>query len=381
MRDVTWPRRSVTTPLHLGISVVACASVLTSGCFYLSDKNERPRATINQKTTGPYTVTDSVVLNALGSVDDRLLSGSEFVWEAFHCDEFGANCQSSGNRLTLPTAASEFAVSPFGKGILRVDLLIRDVEGAFDKTSLELPIVNQAPTAALQVSENFPDPGDFGGHVLGLPVELAAQLLDADGDPLTVAWNYDPPLGGGSNPANVVFEPTVGFENVFTLIGDVPGVWEVTVRATDDSDAETVATAQVVFAPDRPPCIALLSPASAPGQTVVVSGAARSFSVLRALDALDPHPPLQKPHPAIGETSFRWSVASPANGNILTELDRSVSEMVIDPGDFSPGERLTLRVELFDRLAEPVACPANEPSCSADDNECRQRMTWELVVR
>ncbi len=368
--------------MQITLGSLFCVAWLTvSGCFYLSERNERPRPRIEEKTIGPYTITEEVIFSALGSADDRPIGESEFVWQAFACDSEGQNCETISNQETLPSASSEFVVVPTRKGSLRVDLLVRDSSGAFDKASATVPVINQDPLAELKISKNFPDPGDLGGHVLGLPIELAARLSDPDGDELTIAWNYDPPLDGGSNPANVVFEAKAGTDNVFVLIGDVAGVWTVSIRVTDGDGGISLAERQVVFAPDRPPCLASVSPAILAGQSVVLAAGPQVFSVDQAVDALDPFPPLSSPDPAIGETRFQWSLASRHSGGQLTPLVRSLSSLTIDPAEYTPGEVLTIRVEAFDRLNEPVACPTSEPGCAADNNECNQRMTWKAVIR
>ncbi len=358
-------------------TIVSILAVL-SGCYF-SSLNERPRPRIQEKTSGPYTLATEAVFSATGSQDDDGIGSLEAEWRAFNCEEGGFSCVAQGVRVRLSSTTQDFIVTPAKKGVLKIELMLIDSKGAREKTSVTLPVVNQSPSLEVQIDDGFADPGDHGGFVLGLPIFLATQVADPDGDDVSLTWNVGAPPG--SVPESVIFGPVVGDEDLQELVGDVAGVWEVIVTADDGEGGAETATKQVVFAPDGPPCLGAIAPAASPSDIVVISSSARSFAVLTAIDSLDPWPALANPHPQLGTTTFQWSTS--ANGGPFAPLaEHRLSELVIDPIEHAPGDRLSVRVEITDRVPEhTVDCPTNEPTCSADQNACSQRMTWEAEIR
>jgi hypothetical protein len=53
---------------------------------------------------------------------------------------------------------------------------------------------------------------------------------------------------------------------------------------------------------------------------------------------------------------------------------------VVDPASYAPGDLLTLRVDVSDRVARTPTCDAADPVCSTSDT-CFQRLTWEVEIR
>lgn len=360
--------------------LAACAAIVAPACFYFSPINERPRARIQETSVGPYGVGDTVVVNATNSSDDSKASALEVVWQIAACDAAGESCEPVGPNVRRDGIAGDFEIEVTAKGLLVVVAQITDQRGASDTIDLRIPIVNRDPTVRAQIT-GFPDPGDFGGHVLGLPVTIAAQASDPDGDPLAFEWSAFPPLGSGSDPDAVVFEPVDGRDDLYQLIGDVAGVWDVVARVTDSDGALAESTEQIVLAPDGPPCLVTTDPGTATGTAVFVDSP-RRFSVLTVDDALDAHPVVADAHPLVGATAFRWSLAGPQSGGAFVELSgHQLAERFIDPARYSPGDALALRVEVADRVARALPCGVGDPTCSIDDNGCLQRLTWEIVIR
>jgi hypothetical protein len=225
------------------------------------------------------------------------------------------------------------------------------------------------------------DPRPGGGYVLGLPMHIVVDAEDGDGDNVTLRWELRAPVGGGSDPDAVTFEPENDRKYLFTA--DVPGLWEVRVTAEDGVGGVTQETRQILIEPDQAPCIALTDPIAVAGGRYVVerSEGARRFSVLSVTDALDVYPLSADAAPQLGETAFRWRIATPDTGGTLVPISgHSAADYVLDPDALSPGDEVILQIEAHDRVARAL-CPSAEPTCSIDGDSCFQRLTWEVEIR
>lgn len=376
-------KRRVRRLVHIaGIAAVTAVTAVANlaGCLYVPAVNERPRARIEETTQGPYNVGDPITLSAEKSTDDGDAVALRAAWQARVCDESGASCElldltASGSGIFTPVT-----LTAEQKGEIQVQLTVTDAEGASETVDTRIVIGNQDPVIETQVT-GFPDPGPSGGHVLGLPVEIAAMASDPDGDPIELTWQAFPPLGAGSNPDDVVFEPTDGSATTYRLIGDVPGVWEVHVTADDGAGGTAESVEMVLLAPDGPPCITATDPTTSGTETVVLD-ATRRFSVLTVADALDPYPRPADANELVGQADFTWWLASPASGGELVELvGHDLAEVVLDPDLYAPGDHLTLRVEASDRVARTLPCDPADPVCSINGDSCVQRLSWEVEVR
>jgi hypothetical protein len=351
-----------------------------AGCLYIEPINERPRARIEEVSVGPYHIGDQVVVSAAASTDDRANRDLRVPWRAQICAT-PASCEVVELSSVTSAIGGDIGVTGDRKGELVVTATIIDTQGAEDVIELRVDIVNRAPTIEVQLN-GFPDPGDSGGFVLGLPVEIAAEILDLDGDELETAWVAFPPMGSVST---VDVEPVAGAADTFSLAADDAGVWEVEIT-TDDGDGGVVQhTEPLVFSADGPPCVGSLSPAAGP-IPVAVDQPTR-FSVLSVFDALDAYPKPINAHPAVGETTFQWKLATPGSGGAFVDLSTPIADVLIDPSLYQPGDRLTLRVEVDDRNGFlPLGCDEGQASCDANDTgnpspACSQRATWEIEIR
>ena len=83
----------------------------------------------------------------------------------------------------------------------------------------------------------------------------------------------------------------------------------------------------------------------------------------------------------IGTARFAWAIAGPQTGGDLEPIAGATgADVVIDPAGYAPGDLLSLRVDVSDRVARTATCTADDPTCSTADG-CYQRLTWEVEVR
>jgi hypothetical protein len=364
------------------LRVALVSLVALAGCIYPGELNDRPRARITKLTPGPYHYPDDdLMFVAHDSADGD--GDVECDWTTFSCatpedcDPLG---QSASGRdpdnafiLHLPRAAHD---------PIRVQLTVTDAGGARTTDTLLVEVANRAPELEVDPQQGAQLPGDDRLFVVGLPVHVVAKAPDPDGDDVTVSFDLaDRPVG--SNPNDVTFE---SLDAVTTeLVPDVAGTWRVAVTATDGFDEGTTTVERdILVGEDGPPCVAITSPAASGEGAYVLrqEDGPRGFGVLVVDDELDPYPRPAGPYPLLGEADFTWQMASSATGDeLLPVAGAAGAQLVIDPADHEPGERVTLRVEVADRVERALPCDDADPVCSVDASECLQRVTWEVEIR
>lgn len=361
---------------------LACSALL-AGCFYTGSLNERPRAEIEKVTPGPYHYPrDTVRLVARKSSDSE--DGADLVatWSAYTCPS-DTSCSPLGESVAL-SIGSEFAVTIPAQSHdpIRVQLVIRDSNGAESRDIETIEVGNRPPEIAVQVRQGGQAPGLSTTYVVTVPIEIAVAVSDPDGDEATVEWALMRPRE--SDPDDVTWQPLDETGAVYQLIPDVSGVWRVDVTASDGlAEGTEVHMEQILVDEDQPPCIGITSPAS-PGDghhIVRREDGPRTFSVLHVADDLDPSPRPAIDSPYLGVATFAWSLAGPETGGDLVPIAGATGpDVVIDPAGRAPGDLLELRVDVSDRVARTPTCGAADPVCSTSDS-CFQRLTWLVEIR
>ena len=362
------------------------------GCFYVQGINQAPVAQIVPESINAPLRGASVTLDAVASDPDG--DAVSLQWSAYACAADGNDCDpspfpggtSTANYFTFIVPANrDDGVTP--TGALRVFLDVTDSYGAVasPRGQYSVAVGDSAPTVALQV-RGFTSNNDYP---VDAPITFVAQTGDADDGPSNVvlSWQLHPP--DGAMPGAYSFaavanppqssDPTVRTEE-YLLTPDVVGTWTAAVTATDPVGAMTMMELPVLVQADQPPCLGALTPVVPPDGASFPLDDERRFAVLTVDDDLDVYPPpidmsIQ------GTTTFRWFLASPASGGALVELTGVTGNAVdLDPTQYAPGDQLTLRVEIADRIARTLPCDGSAASCSIDGNSCMQRQTWSVGV-
>jgi hypothetical protein len=221
-------------------------------------------------------------------------------------------------------------------------------------------------------------------------IELSsADSVDAENDDLTFVWSLthvDPhsglPVktypGTCSRPQN---------ELSWCLVPDVPGSYTVQLTARDPFTGPddppvppSTVTRVIEVAADQLPC---LLPTNLDPQVATLPALDPSmpamFTVLRVDDDGDPSPPRLG---SSGRLHFNWYKGL-ANGP-LEYLGNDVPAYTVNP-EYSSGDEVVVRVEIFDRNVDAIRAILQECGESKDicgeivgQSVCNQRMTWHL---
>lgn len=373
------PLQSTSTVLRVAlVSLVALA-----GCIYPGELNERPRARITKLTEGPYHYPDDAIMFVAHESTD----GDGDVtcnWSSFSCPtpesceplvDQSASGLDPDNAfiLRLPRAAHD---------PILVQLTVIDQGGAQTEDRMLIEVANRAPVLEVDPQQGAQLPGSDDLFVVGLPIHVVARAEDPDGDDVTLSFDLAE-RPDESNPNDVTFESLDALTT--ELVPDVAGTWRVVVTAADGFDEGTTTVERdVLVGEDGAPCVAITSPAaSGEGAYVLrLEDGPRAFGVLVVDDELDPYPRPAGDYPLLGETDFAWQMASPATGDELVPVSGAAgAALTIDPADHEPGDIVTLRVEIADRIDRALPCDDADPVCSIDASECLQRVTWKVEIR
>lgn len=381
-------RSIITIPVRFcrGFATGLIACLGTTGCFFTSGVNSEPQAQIETVAAGPYHRGATIALTAYKSDDpngDRL----QVDWQAYTCSADRTQCDVPAFAELADVDPDEqfaFTVPARRLGadeptvIVSVAATVTDEHGATHEDRLFVDISNRAPTAMLQVQGVRTAPGE-NAYPIGSYVRVLADNQDPDGDGVSYTWNYLAPID--SDPSQVGWRMLDAA--TYELEPDVAGLWMVEVTATDELGEATTKSASIDMRPDALPCIASIDPPYAADARYIVDrdGPTRRFAVLEVRDDLDAYPP-RTDEPFFESARFRWLQATPATGGALTELaNHRESDLVLDPGVFVPGDRVSLRVEIDDRAGRDIVCGVDSPTCSLAGDACLQRITWEIEIR
>ena len=361
--------------------------VTAGACFYTDPINDRPVARITKQNDAPHHKGQIVRFDAAKSEDD---SGNLTAhWSAFACSTATPPiCESLVDQVTKESLTDAFELAiPMTLSIdespqINIELEVEDRSGAIGRDILPIVVQNRDPTVRVQV-QGFEDPRPGGGFVLGLPLDIVAEVTDEDfdaenQDQVTLGWEYRSPTG--SNPNNVTFEEAG--KDIYRLTADVFGLWTVVITADDGEGGVTTHEEQILVSDDRAPCITATDPVAVAGESYIVerSQGLRRFAVLQVVDELDVFPLSDGLPPQMDETAFSWKIATPDTNDLLVPLTgHVVADYVLDPSAFSPGDLVELQVAVDDRVARQP-CDSAEPTCSTDAN-CFQRLTWGVEIR
>jgi hypothetical protein len=371
------------------VKAVAACLVLT-GCFYIDPINQLPvvepitcRLTTADRPCGNESYlhrNDEVELAAEVFDPDERVVRATYAWTAFACTDAPAiECDDlayySSNAATPVLGWPRAAV---GVRSIRVKLDVRDSRGALATQSAKF-FVNDPPTLELRASQR--------GNAVGAPMELVATYSDPDEGPtnLHVAWDVLPPAG---DPAVVLEDGnsvTAGNPSQITvskrLVPSRLGLWDVKVTATDARAETTEKRLTFEVGADLPPCLARVQPIVPPDDAALPIVEPTVFQVPLVEDDLDAYPRTSS-DPAFGTTTFAWSILPPGASQRQLLVGATGNSIDFDPAVFIPGQRVELRVEIFDRNHAAIPCADDAPTCAtAARPQCVQRQTWRVEIR
>jgi hypothetical protein len=377
------------------VRFIACAGLLT-GCFYVDPINQRPRIMsverqCDQLSTQACDVDfkelhrgDAIKLKASFRDPDGDTKECTYGWRVLACNNDGSLCDDSPlyeGTDAVPALQVRKLLDTTGEPVqrIRVELDLRDNRGALDSVFPEFP-VNDGPTLALR--------GASRNYTVGAPISMFAVYSDPDDRAADVGltWTVFSPDG---QPAYTLADLAVTqdpHDPVHLMAGKtlVPaetGTWDVRVNATDPHGKATEKHLVLPVVADRSPCLAQWQPIAPPdGMTLPIS-APTLFQIPLVDDDLDPYPAVSG-EPLLGTTTFAWSILPPGASARQPLVGATGNTVALDPGAFTPGDLVELRVEISDRNHLPVTCADGDAICSVSAPAgCLQRQTWRVEIR
>jgi hypothetical protein len=347
------------------------------GCFYADAINERPSAEIERVGSGVPRRGDNLSFRAVVHDPDRD-DDVRTLWrfEACNAVDVCAADETGSDPTFNVTVPPMVDAQPTVRVVVTLD--IADSYGAAGRPTqrVVLDVVNNAPIPSVQrrgreINGSFPP---------DVPIVVSASAIDADGDPVTLAWELFPARDSvpGDRTFAVLPDPPSGGEERL-LIPDVDGEWMVRVTASDGL-AESIFDLPILVVPDQPPCLGALDPAPPPPGAALLLDQPRRISVLVVEDDLDIFPAPPPDDPYLLPASFRWYLRPPGASG-FTLVDTDVSGLELDPAQFAPGDLIDVRVEIDDRVGRTIPCAEGAATCSIGQDACLQRQTWTVEVR
>jgi hypothetical protein len=377
---------------------VAGAGLALTGCIYVDPINRRPKIMPVERLcdggdpSAPCNFDDlhhgdSVTLKAVFTDPDGQAADAVLQWRVSACDSTLTLCDE--HRLyegpkTTPDFPVRSTLEQTGGPVQRVviDLDVFDDRGASSSESQVLTI-NDGPTLVVRHSART--------YTIGAPIELFATYGDPDEGPpgsvpstVQVMWTVFSPdaqptftltdLDVSANPLDPA-HVTVGK----TLVPRAVGEWNVRVTATNSHSKTNEKQLQFTVGPDYPPCLAQWQPIVPPDSATLPVSVPTLFQVPLVDDDLDPYPQVPG-QPLLGTTAFEWSILPPGAPGRQRLVGATGNTVDFDPGAFTPGEIVELRVEIFDRNHGALACADGDPVCLVSAG-CNQRETWRVEIR
>jgi hypothetical protein len=264
-----------------------------------------------------------------------------------------------------------------------VELDVFDDRGASSSHEQVLSILD-GPTLTLRRSART--------YTVGAPIDMFATYGDPDDGSqgtappeVTLKWTPLTPSGQPPPPLIDLEVPQSSADPAHVTVGErlVPpeaGAWDVRVTATNSHNQHNDKDLRFTVEPDHPPCLAEWHPTAPPdGAALPISGPTL-FEVPLVADDLDPYPPVPG-EPLLGTTAFEWSILTPGASARRPLSCATGNHVDFDPSAFTPGDIVELRVEIFDRHHNPVACADGDPVCAASGQPgCTQRQTWRVKI-
>ncbi len=364
-------------PAPFVLLLAASFSVAGGGCLYLPGINAQPEAMIQRESNGEYYASDEVTFNASPSSDPDGNGDLRALWRAVECNDAAATDCPAVNQFAVAEGTIEDRFTfrlPETHGAILVQLTVEDDRGASDTDQQIIDIDNRSPELGFQLQGYRPFNGD--AFVLGTVVDVLVLALELDGDPVELTWELFPP--SESTAAGFVVNPAL--EDAYRLTPDVAGLYTIRVRADDGAGGVSEDEVSLIVAEDVPPC---LVPGRVAGGPYPVDRSDGPWSVGAIVtDDLDATGQLESEYFPPGGPLFSWQVASPDTGGALLPVEGlDASAYQLDPSIFAPGDRISIRLEVADRVDRTLPCGAGDPICSIGGDDCYQRLTWEVEIR
>jgi hypothetical protein len=371
----------------LNVRFAVVIGLVIGGCFYIDPVQTRSAVKLSPYPGDVHVVRDGRLL-----VMAQLDRPDQFRWQAWACaDKNGVERPTLFYDVSGTASSADLHVSahvdqgddtsPLTRSIV-VEVSAHDDRGAAangpGSISRVVYLVDDAPpTLELHM--------DAHSLTVGAPIDLFARYGDPDDgtEDISLSWEFaapsaTPPFMLGDTILTATDPTHVTAHR--RLVPMVSGDWDVKVTAKDRLDTPTERHLSFTVLPDRPPCLAQSRPMVPPPGTTLPVTEPELFQVAVVTDDLDSYPRLST-DPLFGTATFAWSILPPGASVRQLLVGTTGNTFDFDPGAFTPGDIVELRVEIFDRNHTQVPCADDLATCALEAGDCIQRQTWRLETR
>ena len=354
----------------------------TGGCLLFTDPiNTAPTVSFPPQQDPLTLVRGKTSITANASDPDQSIDSLKFDWYQ------GKTCGKS--RCGPPAPSSlVFATFPFqltelGPGCIVV--VVTDNRGATASAEQSYEVVDQAPTASIEIQNTAGQPAPVAGQPYPLALYSEITLSGASStDPddnnlklLTPIWHV---FAADSTEITVPGCPD-NSKGAFvcTFSATAPGSYRVQLVVNDPSNKQSVAEQLIQVAGDQLPNIDIKSAqplpptSSSTSPLLLFANLPNTFTVIHVEDDGDPYPPSDSSDSTLASSAgFIWYIRGPGPTSTIFERWIGSGPTFTIPPKFNPQDIVQVRVEYHDRV---TACQPRTPGCDAVFAACDPNAT------
>jgi len=355
----------------------------TAGCLLFTDPiNTAPTVAITTQQD-PLNLVRSMTaaqFAAVASDPDQNASSLTYDWYRDKtCERVFDGAPADPNR-----SHTTFTFPPKDLGSGCVAVVITDNRGATASATLKYEVVNQAPTASIQIQTVAGQPAPVPGQPYPLALYSTITLLGTAKDPdsedmkgLTPIWHVYYPEDGNEISLPGCPDNSKG-PLVCTFATTTPGSYRVELFVNDNITASEPAEQRIQVADDQLPNIVLDNaqpiPQRSPNESplLLFANLANTFTIYRVEDDGDPYPPLDPLNPKASPAGFVWFIRDYPPTGIFKRWTGSGPTFAIPVSAYKAQQMIQVRVEYHDRV---TACQPRTPGCDAVFAACDPNAT------
>ena len=352
----------------------------TGGCLLFTDPiNTAPTVSVTTQDPSNLVRSKTAVFAADAFDPDQSTDSLRFDWYQGNTCDKALNAPPAAP--SLGKAAFQFQPTDLGHGCVVV--VVTDNRGATASAAQEYEVVDQAPTASIEIQNTAGQPAPVAGqpYPLALYSKITlsgARSTDPDDDLklLTPIWHVfaaestEIAVPGCPDNSKGAF--------VCTFSATAPGSYRVQLVVNDSNNKQSVAEQLIQVAGDQLPNIdiksaqPLLPTSSSASPLLLFANLPNTFTVNRVEDDGDPYPPSDSSDSTLASSAgFVWYIRRPTS-TLFERWIGSGPTFTIPKDRFQAQAIVQVRVEYHDRV---TACQPRTPGCDAVFAACDPNAT------
>ena len=362
----------------------------TAGCLLFTDPiNTAPSVTITPGPEPPQLVRSKTAqFTAIATDPDQSSDSLRFDWyQDKSCDNafLGAEALSEAPAPPNPGHAAFPPFQPTDLGSGCVAVVVTDKHGATASATQKYEVVDQAPSAVIEIQHTADQPAPVDGQPYPLALYSKITLSGAsskDPDPQDDINSLTPIWLVYSSDGTQILLPgcpdSLKGALVCTFSTTTPGTYRVQLLVNDSNNLQGNAEQSIQVEGDQLPKIVLdsvqpLPPTSSSDPPLLLfADKANTFTINRVEDDGDPYPRSDSSSPILNSPAgFVWFIRRP-NAPLFDRVIVAGPTFTIPKGTFDAQDIVQVRVEYHDRV---TACQPRTPGCDAVFAACDPNAT------